>query len=432
MASISRDSNGRRTIQFVAADGKRKSIRLGKVSGKMAEAIKVRVEILNAAVISKCPIDGDTAAWVAGIGAELAAKLAAVGLIPKRPERDAARLGKFLDTYIERRTDVKPNTRRNLEACKARLVEYFGAEKTLADITPADADAFLLSLRQQYANGTAGRTVKRAKQFFRAAVRAKVIAENPFADVKPPSQVNESRKFFVALATAYKVLDACPDAEWRLLFALSRFGGLRCPSEHFSLTWGDVDWERGRFRVHSPKTEHHEDGGDRWVPIFPELRPYLEEAFELAPDGAVYVINRYRDTNKNLRTRLYRIIHRAGLKPWPKLFHNLRASRETELAADYPIHVVCAWIGNTERIAAKHYLQVTEDYFERAGKGAAKSGAVALQNAVQSAAVSDCQEGAETTQALANQGFRQVLSIVCKSLQDNRLPPRGLEPLSSG
>ncbi len=129
-----------------------------------------------------------------------------------------------------------------------------------------------------------------------------------------------------------------------------------------------MDWERDRFRVTSPKTEHHEGKGERWVPLFPELRPYLAEAFELAPEGAVYVINRYRDVDKNFRTRLMRIIRRAGLEPWPKLFHNLRASRETELAAVYPLHVVCAWIGNTERIAAKHYLQVTEDYFTLAAK----------------------------------------------------------------
>jgi hypothetical protein len=71
-----------------------------------------------------------------------------------------------------------------------------------------------------------------------------------------------------------------------------------------------------------------------------------------------------------------RIIRRAGLTPWPKLFHNLRASRETELAAEYPTHVVCAWIGNTERIAAKHYRQVTDDDFAQA-QGGAESGAAA-------------------------------------------------------
>ena len=42
---------------------------------------------------------------------------------------------------------------------------------------------------------------------------------------------------------AYKVLEACSEAQWRLLFALSHFGGLRCPSEHLALTLDAVDWE---------------------------------------------------------------------------------------------------------------------------------------------------------------------------------------------
>jgi hypothetical protein len=57
---------------------------------------------------------------------------------------------------------------------------------------------------------------------------------------------------------------------------------------------------------------------------------------------------------------------RAGVKAWPKLFQNLRSTRETELADEFPVHVVCEWIGNTELIAAKHYLQVREEHFEAA------------------------------------------------------------------
>ena len=30
---------------------------------------------------------------------------------------------------------------------------------------------------------------------------------------------------------------------------------------------------------------------------------------------------------------------------WPKLFQNLRSRRETELAEQFPMHVVCSWIG---------------------------------------------------------------------------------------
>lgn len=52
--------------------------------------------------------------------------------------------------------------------------------------------------------------------------------------------------------------------------------------------------------------------------------------------------------------------------PWPKLWQNLRATWETELAESFPSHVVCSWIGNSIQVAAKHYLQVTEDHFASA------------------------------------------------------------------
>src|SRR5207244_12063515 len=92
--------------------------------------------------------------------------------------------------------------------------------------------------------------------------------------------------------------------------------------------------------------------------------------------GTGTVISRYREASANLPTQLLRIIRRAGLKAWPRVFHNLRATRENELAATYPIHVVCRWIGNSALIANKHYLSGTDDYFEMAaGKSDAKSDA---------------------------------------------------------
>lgn len=177
--------------------------------------------------------------------------------------------------------------------------------------------------------------------------------------------------YFITREEATAVLAACPDAEWRLIFGLSRFGGLRTPSEHYGLRWADVDWERSKFLVRSPKTEHHEGGESRWVPIFPELRPYLEEAFH-DPDGSrEFVITKYRD-QANLRTRFRKIIKRAGLKPWPKLFHNLRSTRQTELSKQFPIHLVCAWLGNKAAIAQEHYLQVTDADFVMAAGDASK------------------------------------------------------------
>ena len=69
-----------------------------------------------------------------------------------------------------------------------------------------------------------------------------------------------------------------------------------------------------------------------------------------------------------MRTQLLKIIRRAGLKPWPKLFQNLRSTRETELVEVFPEHVVCAWLGNTRIVAAKHYLQTTEEHFQKAAQ----------------------------------------------------------------
>ncbi|MCA9232149.1 MAG: site-specific integrase [Planctomycetales bacterium] len=225
-----------------------------------------------------------------------------------------------------------------------------------------------LASKENLAENTVRRRSGIAKQFFTAAQRKGLIENNPFADLKAAVQANAKRFHFVSREDAQKVLDACPDAEWRLLFALSRYGGLRCPSEHLKLELTDINWAENRLRVPSPKTEHHQGGESRFIPIFPELRPYLEEVFELAKPGQVYLITRYRDVNANLRSQLLRIIKRAGVKPWPKLFQNLRSTRETELAEEFPLHVVCAWIGNTQAVAAKHYLQVTDEHFQSAAQ----------------------------------------------------------------
>ncbi len=421
MASIANDPGGRRRILFVAPDGSRKSIRLGKLDRKSAEAIARHVEALLSARISGQPIASPTAAWLPTIGRTLREKLEIVGLVEVISRTT---LNDFLDAYIaNRKATLAPNTITNLLQARRRLVEHFGVNRTMESITTADAETWAAALSNRYAPATAGRTIKRARQFFQAAVHSKLIPENVFLHIKASGQANKERQFHVDRDTIFRVIDAAPDAEWRLIIALSRFGGLRCPSEHLALRWQDIDWARQRLYVESPKT------GSRWVPIFPELRPYLEECFELAQEGAVHVITRYRDSNANLRTTFMKIIKRTGETPWPKLFHNLRASRETELAADYPIHVVCEWIGNTAAIAAKHYLTVREEDFVRATQGGAKSGALAARNPAQQVAAGNGMELNNVTQIEADFELMQHAANCDEMVQCTKVPPRGLEPL---
>ena len=364
MASVNNESNGRKTIQFVGGDGKRRSIRLGKVSKRHAESVKLKVEDLAASALTGHAPSDETSRWVASLDQTMNDKLVAVGLAQRRAR---ATLAAFIDDYITSRRDVKESTRTVLRRVRRYLVEYFGERKPLRDITPGAADKWRLSL---LGKGLADNTIRRssgvAKQFFTAAVRQHLIAENPFADLVAAVKANASRFYFVTREETNKVLDACPDTEWKLLFALARYAGLRVPSEVLRLRWSDIDWEGSRFVVTSPKTEHHEGGGSRVVPIFPDLLPFLMEAFERAAPGTEYCIARYRNSTVNLRTQLMRIIKRAGLKPWPKLWQNLRSTRETELADSFPAHVASAWIGNSVQVAVKHYLQVTDDHFAQA------------------------------------------------------------------
>ena len=75
--------------------------------------------------------------------------------------------------------------------------------------------------------------------------------------------------------------------------------------------------------------------------------------------------------NANLRSKMTRLLRRAEVSGWPRLFHSVtlqegRASRQTELQREFPLHVVCSWLGNSPRIAQQSYLLVTEDDFAKA------------------------------------------------------------------
>jgi hypothetical protein len=148
MASIAPDARGYQRVFFLDKDGKRRCVCLGKLPPKRVDAIAVRIAELNAANIAGVSVDNDTAQWLSQIGTDLYRKLTAVELVKPRGQ---SRLGDFLQTYIDARKDIKARTRLNLDVCKARLVEFFGAEKDLRGINPGDADAWVVFLKGKYA-----------------------------------------------------------------------------------------------------------------------------------------------------------------------------------------------------------------------------------------------------------------------------------------
>ena len=408
-------------VQFSDRADRRPKIRLGIVSKKVAGAAKIRIEHLIAAKAAGHPVDAESARWLAGVSDALHARLAKVGLVPQRlgvgeSRQQVLTVAALIDRYISRRDrNLKPNTIRKMQQARRAMVDHFGEDRVLDSISTGAASDWREKMLETLAEATVATHIKCAKAFFGYARDSEFLASNPFDRVKAGSQKNSRRKFFVSQATIGKVLAVCPDTEWRLITVLARYGGLRIPSELRDLKWSDVDWEGNRIIIQAKKKEHLDGHQTRPIPLFPEIRPHLEEAFHLAAPGSVYAVPRARQAGVNLRTQFERLLAKAGVKQWPRLFQNLRASRETELAKVYPMHLVTSWIGNTKEVAMDHYLMATDEDFHLASR-------TPVQNPVQSPATMACQEPS------GGGGNSLLPAIGCYT--SVQVPPTGIEPVT--
>jgi integrase len=414
MASIGNDKGGLKRVLFVDPSGKRQTIRLGKSSKRIAETAKGHIERLLSAKIAGHSPDPETAKWLSGVADVLHERLVKVGLVPSRSAKLRVTLEDFLNRYIESRIDIKPRTRSNKQQCAKKLISFFGSQKPLIEIIEGDADGFKLWLiKQNLAPATISMHIKIARQFFKAALRNRHINQNPFEGIKAGKQTNADKIYFVDRETIEAVLEACPNTQWQLVFAFARYGGLRIPSEINFLRWSDVNWAKDRITITVPKKAHIDGQQTRVIPIFPELRPFLEKAFEEAAEGEEYVVPMARQST-NLGTHARRIIKKASVSVWPKVFTNLRASIEKELMQQEPSYKVQAWIGHTDAVARGHYLKVNdEDYVRAAGKAA--------QNPAHSASVRRRQEPSQPAGSKENP--------VKAGTSKNPIPPREAAPL---
>ena len=398
MASILRRKSGGVAIQFVGLDGKRRTLGLGGDPPErfVKRAAEVVDDLISAAKYGQA-VPPTAMQWLGGLNDEAYGRFVAAGLANAREKRDAGTVAAHAEAYLAKRSDVKHSTRLVLGHVVRNLCDYFKTTP-LADVTAGDCDDFgrwLASggrtadqskrMGAGLSPATCGKRLQWCSSIFRDAVRRGLIPSNPFDDVKKPGATNTDRQEYVPAEKIETLIANEPDPEWRALLALARYLGVRTPSEPFSLTWDCIDWEKRRIRINSPKTECH-GKAFRMAPILPEVMPHLERLFDDAPKGTVYVFSRLREresakaaetglwANLNLRTQLLRKMTKAGISPWPKLWHALRASAQTDLSARFPAHVVAGWLGNTPAVALKHYLMTKDSDFDRAAtEGALQS-----------------------------------------------------------
>lgn len=379
MASLVSDKNGTFRVTWMHPDGRHKTVRLGRITRTQAKEMKSRIETLVAVAKTGMAIDPLMTAWLNSLTDEIHGKLSATGLVAVRASDS---LGHYLETYRARRVATKkPASVVVFDTIRNDMLAFFDADTPLRAMTPTHAEEYYASLHtrgKKLAAYTIARRMTAIKSIFAAAVRQELIPVNPFRNYQAKYSAPK-QKHYVSVEDTEKILAHC-SPRWRMIVALSRYAGLRCPSEVLSLKWESINLPAGRMVVSSPKTEHIDGKDERVVPIFTRLRPHLEEAFEAAAEqGAEYVVSGRESAmtekgwvNCNLRTTMTKIVRRAGLAPWPKLFNSFRASCETDLCEEFPGHVVCEWIGHDALISRRHYTQVLESHFAKAAQNAAQ------------------------------------------------------------
>ena len=166
MASISTDNNGNRRLQFTAPDGKRRTIRFGKVTKKVADQVRYHVEEIISARTAGVPISATTAQWITSLSDTMRDKLASAGLVERRGQVE---LGPFLDNFTEgSEATLKPATKVNWGHTIRNLKEFFGVGVDLRAIKLAEAEQFkqyLIGLKLKSA--TVSKRLQNSKMFFR-------------------------------------------------------------------------------------------------------------------------------------------------------------------------------------------------------------------------------------------------------------------------
>ena len=457
MATIARNQKNK-TVRILFYDRykRRQAVNLGKLEDADADSIRRRVErFVNAQLLGEEPSRADSE-WLAK--SDYKEKFRRVGLIDSTPEAKRAAiptLEAFLKQYQERRAgEVKPATRLVWSQVVGNLLEFMPKGIRLDEITTGHAKEFQSRLKAKgMKNSTIAKRLGFSRQFFNDAVDWEIIAKNPFSKVHTPKSSLKSNAF-VSREIIDRILRLSP-IRWKVIIALSRFGGLRTPSETLSIKWSQIDWERDRMLVPEPKVEHQEGRGLRSCPLFPELRKILEDAFEIYGGQSEYVVDMpaYRAAaqgkdgwqNANLRTQFLKLITKAGLEPWPRLFHSMRASRQTELEGSFPSHVVCSWIGNSVAIAKASYLLITEDHYKQAADRTApqsepeespKSGAnrvLKTTRATEKSVLKASPQGVRIEHAKndGDQGKHRGNPAFCQLLLTLEMEDNGLEPMTS-
>jgi len=336
---------------------------VGRATKTQAKAIANHIDMLVARRDIGVDLPASTLAWLNNLGdGVMRRNLIKYNLLDTPQQSEVVVQSQTVEEYaVEYLAQYREAHAANSGKRMANALNWLAGEmgqKLLTEVTEGDCDRYTYRMHQTHRESHAGKLVRDARQMFKQAVRDRLIPVNPFEGIKTASKQDKDREQYIDAQTVLKVMAHC-DEYYAAVLAFARFAGLRCPSEHLSLQWSNVDWAANKMTFYAPKTR-----SNRTIPIFKQVKPHLKALEEQRINE--YVFFRARPSaDKTYTSQVSAAIKKSGTKQWPKLFVNLRASCEEDLKQVLPESVVHQFLGHTKQVSDKHYTRLDESWFAK-------------------------------------------------------------------
>ena len=161
---------------------------------KKANSVLPRVKSITSAKTVGVSLDAETSAWLRDLPDEFYKKLAKTGIISPRL---TTTLGDYCNQFLAK-IEAKESTKRTMKQTKDTLIKHFGYEADPKSITVEMVEHLSESMKKaRISPSTIDKRIKTARQIFDAMIRAKIIHENPFKEVKVTPTINEERNVYI-------------------------------------------------------------------------------------------------------------------------------------------------------------------------------------------------------------------------------------------
>lgn len=266
------------------------------------------------------------------------------------------------DWFETAKTRLKPSSAKGLEVNIRQVSKHFGI-KAVRSITTGDCHEWEKKRGVNISASSFNHDRTALVAVLNYAVREGLLMENPALTIArrklPKNQITiPTRAQFILMVQTIRAagLLAQQGADLVELLACS---GMRL-SEATGLSWGDVDFESGRFVVTggSKGTKNHEA---RSIPLFPPLRNLLERLKAALSNGPHP--NQRIISIGTAKKAIGNACKRAGLPPFHHhLLRHFFVSQAIEAGVDFK--TIAAWVGHKDggMLVAKTYGHLTDTH----------------------------------------------------------------------